>query len=219
MKRRRFVKALVAAPAIPVVMAQQPAANSNTPAPNSPAPPPLDATTPPAPMNRTPTAAAAPTKLATAVADEVADMQPKFFTAAQFSALRRLSEILVPSINGAPSAIDAKAPEFLDFLLSESPQDRQLLYKNGLDQLNAQAKKRFSKNFSDVDATQAVTILAPLKEAWTFDPPADTLAAFLRAAKQDVRTATMNSREYASAASSGGSRRGAGLGLYWYPLD
>ena len=170
-------------------------------------------------MNRTPTAAAAPTKLATAVADEVAEMQPKFFNAAQLSALRRLSEILMPSINGAPSAIDAKAPEFLDFLLSESPQDRQLLYKNGLDQLNAQAKKRFSKTFSELDATQATAIMAPLKEAWTFDPPSDTLAAFLRAAKQDVRTATMNSREYASAASSGGSRRGAGLGLYWYPLD
>lgn len=218
MKRRRFVKALVAAPAVPAILAQQPATN-NAPRPNSPAPPPLDATTPPAPLNRTPTAAAAPTQLPTAVADEVADMRPKFFSPAQFSALRRLSEVLMPSINGSPSAIDAKAPEFLDFLLSESPQERQLLYRNGLDQLNAQAKKRFNKAFADLDTTQATAIMAPLKEAWTFDPSADTLAAFLRAAKQDVRTATINSREYASAAASGGSRRGAGLGLYWYPLD
>jgi hypothetical protein len=170
-------------------------------------------------MNRTPTAAAAPTKLQTAVADEVADMQPKFFNAAQFSALRRISEILMPSINGAPSAIDAKAPEFLDFLLSESPAERQQLYRNGLDQLNAQAKKRFNKTFAETDATQAVTIMAPLKQPWTFDPPTDPLAAFLRAAKQDVRTATLNSREFASAAAASGSRRGAGQGLYWYPLD
>ena len=219
MKRRRFVKALVAAPAIPAALAQQPAANSNAPAPNSPAPPPLDATTPPAPLNRTPTAAAAPAKLPTAVADEVADMKPKFFNAAQSGALRRLSEILMPAINGAPSAIDAKAPEFLDFLLSESPQDRQQLYKNGLDQLNAQAKKLYNKPFAETDQTQAAALMAPLKQPWTYDPPTDSLAAFLRAAKQDVRTATLNSREYASAAGNSGSRRGAGLGLYWYPLD
>jgi hypothetical protein len=146
-------------------------------------------------------------------------MQPKFFNAAQMSTLRRLSEVLMPSIKGAPSAIDAKAPEFLDFLLSESPQDRQLLYRTGLDRINAEAKKRFNKSFAETDNAQATIIMAPLKEPWTFDPPADSLAAFLRAAKQDVRTATLNSREFAAAAGNSGSRRGAGLGLYWYPLD
>jgi hypothetical protein len=222
MKRRRLLKALAAAPAIPIALAQQPATN-NTPAPNSPAPPPLDPTTPPAPLNRTPTAAAAPARLTTAVADDVADMQPRFFNSAQFAALRRLSEVLMPSINGAPSAIDAKAPEFLDFLLKESPAERQQLYRAGLDQLNVQAKKQFNKSFSETDATQAVALLAPLKQPWTFDAPADPLAAFLRAAKQDIRTATVNSREYVtSAANSPSGRRGGGgggMGLYWYPID
>jgi hypothetical protein len=57
-----------------------------------------------------------------------------------------------------------------------------------------------------------------LRQPWTYEPPADPLARFLREAKQDVRTATMNSREYASAGSSSG-RRGGGLGQYWYPID
>ena len=68
----------------------------------------------------------------------------------------------MPPINGAPGALDAGAPEFLDFLISESPQDRQQLYKVGLDQLNAQAKKRFNKTFAEMDATQTATLLAPL---------------------------------------------------------
>lgn len=209
----------MAAPAIPAALAQQPA-NNNSPRPTSPAPPPLDATTPPAPLNRTPTEATAPTSLPTSVADEVSDTNPKFFSAVQFAALRRISEIIMPSINGAPSALDAKAPEFLDFLLSRSPQDRQLLYKNGLDQLNAQAKKLYNKSFADTDVTQATAIMSPLKQAWTYDPPTDPFAAFLRAAKQDVRTATINSREYASAGGGGArGRRGGGSGLYWYPLD
>ena len=146
-------------------------------------------------------------------------MSPRYFTAAQFGALKKLSEIIMPPLNGAPGALDARAPEFLDFLISESPVERQQLYKTGLDLLNNQSKKQFNKGFADVDGTQAATLLAPLREAWTYDPPSDPLARFLRAAKQDIRTATMNSREYASAAAAGGSRRGGGIGLYWYPID
>jgi hypothetical protein len=219
MKRRRFFKAMAVAPAVPALVAQQPAAPGNTPAPTSPAPPPLDSANPPAPMNRTPTAGTPSPKIETAVADEVAEMSPKFFSTAQFAALRKLSETLMPAMNEAPGALEAGVPEFLDFLLSESPADRQQLYKTGLDLLNSQAKKKFSKAFGDADASQIATLLAPLREQWTFDPPSDPLARFLRAAKQDVRTATLNSREYASAAAGTGSRRGAGVGLYWYPLD
>ena len=146
-------------------------------------------------------------------------MTPKFFTATQFATLRKLGDVLMPRINDAPGAADARAAEFLDFLISESPQDRQQLYKTGLDLLNSQAKKRFNKPFTEVDAAQATTLLAPLREAWTYDPPTDPLARVLQDAKRDIRTATLNSREYAAAASSGGSRRGAGVGLYWYPLD
>jgi len=62
-------------------------------------------------------------------------------------------------------------------------------------------------------------LLAPLRAAWTYDPPADPFARFLREAKQDIRTATMNSREWVTAAASAGGRRGGGVGLYWYPLD
>lgn len=111
-------------------------------------------------------------------------------------------------------------PEFLDFLISESPAERKKIYQTGLDLLNAQAKKRFDKTFADVDATQAAAILAPLREPWTYDPPSDPLSSFLRTAKRDVRTATLNSREFANAASAaGGRRQQGGVGLYWYPLD
>jgi hypothetical protein len=197
MKRRGFVKALAAAPAVPAVLAQQTTPLSRT----------------------TPSAAAESPKLELGVADDVADMQPRFFTASQFSALRKLSEILMPRIGDAPGAIDAAAPEFLDFLISESPRDRQALYREGLDALNGEATKRFSKVFADLDAAQSAVLLEPLRRQWTYDLPSDVLARFLWAAKQDVRTATVNSREYTVAAASGGGRRGSGVGLYWYPLD
>jgi hypothetical protein len=157
-------------------------------------------------------------KLETTTADAAAEMTPRFFTAAQFAALRKLSEMLMPPLNNLPGALEAKAAEFLDFLLSKSPAERQRLYRVGLDTLNAQAQKQFGKPFADLNETQAAELLAPLRQAWTYVPPTEPFARFLREAKADVRTATLNSYEYNTASAASG-RRGGGTGQYWYPLD
>ena len=160
------------------------------------------------------------TKLEITAADVAADMAPHFFTADQFSALQKLSELLMPPLKGAPGALEAKAPEFLDFLIGESPADRQNVYRNGLDALNGQAEKQFNMTFAKLNEDQAVQLMEPLKQPWTYDLPTDPLSKFLRVAKQDVRTATMNSREYSAAnPGGGGGRRNSGTGLYWNSLD
>jgi hypothetical protein len=200
MKRRRFIQALAAAPAAPALIAQT-------------APAPSVAKGIPNASNDAPLLYAAP--------DTAAEPVLHFFTAPQLAALRRLSDLLMPAgsgPNGAPGALDAKAPEFLDFLLGQASPDRQQLYHLGLDALNALARRRFAKSFSGVDAAQADILLAPLREPWTYDAPADPVAAMLRAAKDDVRRATTNSREW-NVAAAAGRTRGGGAGLYWLPLD
>jgi hypothetical protein len=197
MKRRRFFQTLAAAPAATALLGQQPPAAPPAPRPS----------------------VSEDQKLETAAADQVADSLPHFFNARQFAALRTLSGLLMPPFNGTPGALEAKAPEFLDFLISESPADRQQVYKAGLDALNAQAARRYQKPFAELDAAQAGTLLVPLQQPWTYAPPADSLAHFLVVAKADVRTATVNSREYNIAGASGGGRRMGGTGLYWYPID
>jgi Gluconate 2-dehydrogenase subunit 3 len=193
MKRRRFFQTLIAAPAAPALLAQQVAA-------------------PPSPANRPPTE---DPKIETVATDQAAEPVLRFFTAPQFAALRRLSGILMPPLNGSPGALDAGAAEFLDFLLGESPSDRQQVYRAGLDALNAQARKQHGKLFTEVDAAQAEALLAALRQPWQYDPPADPLAHFLITARQDVRTATMNSREWNAAGAQSGGRRMGGTGLYW----
>ncbi len=159
-------------------------------------------------------------QLQTAAVDLAGDPIPQFFTAGQYSALRKLSDLLQPSLNGTPGALDAKVPEFLDFLISVSPADRQQLYRGGLDALNAAAMKRSSRPFSEAGDSDAATILAPLREPWTYEAPADPLAHFLREAKHDVYTATVNSREYNQAgAAAGGGRRFGARGFYWLPFE
>ena len=185
MKRRRFIQALAAAPAAPALLAQQVQSSAQTPAPAEPAP------------------------LAFAAPEEGADPILGFFSARQMATLRRLCDLLVPGAPGAPGALDAHVPEFMDFLIGDSPADRQQVWTRGLDALESQSQGLFRKPFADTDTTQADTLLAPLRQPWTFETPADPIARLLAVAKQEVQTATVNSYE----------RRRTGGGLYWLPVD
>jgi len=210
MRRRRFMQALVAAPAAPLI-AQQPAAPQTAPAP-------------PTPGGRGGRGGfglgSGPATLEVTPPDSVADPVARFFTPPQFAALRRLSGLIQPALKGNPGALDCGVPEFLDFLIGASPADRQQLYRGGLDALNAQAKKQFSKPFADLDDTQAHTILKPMLVAvpWPKDPPKDPLQQFMFAVREDIPMATRNSPEFAAANASSG-RRGGGGGLVWNPID
>ena len=194
MKRRRFLQTIAAAPSVPAVLAAQ------------------QTVPPPAP--------AAAKILATGRGDVVAEPVPRFFTHVQFETLRKLSDLLVPAGSGSAGALDAGVPEFIDFLIGQSPADRKQLYRSGLDLLNEHAAKQFNKPFGALDATQANTILRPLMVPvpWAYDPPKDLGSHFATTAHEDIRTATRNSREWAEASKTAG-RRIAGPQLYWNEID
>lgn len=128
----------------------------------------------------------------------------RFFSEQEFAVFRRLADTLMPAAEGEPGAIDAKAPEFLDFLLSESPAEIQTLYRSGVRELQRKGVNSQS--------------LAPLSEPWTYKGPADSFAQFLQASKMAFWQATVNSREWAEA-KSGGRRSAAGLNSYWLPAE
>jgi hypothetical protein len=157
-------------------------------------------------------------KLPANAADAIAEAVPRFFDPESFRAFRHLGEILVPPRQNLPGAGEAEAAEFLDFLIGQSPADRQTLYRDGVAQLNAQARSRYGKPFAEVPAADADSILAPLHDAWTYQGPADPFARFLCAAKDDFLKATANSRQWAAAA-AGRSRSASGLNTYWFPIE
>ena len=218
MKRRGFVKTLVALPAVPALADQQQApANPQTPV------------QPPAGgrggagggrfgQGNIP-------KFELTSTETLGEPVVRFFTAPQFAALRRLSDVLMPPMGGFPGALDCGAPEFLDFLIGSSPADRQSIYRNGLDTLNVRAKKQFSKSFAELDNTQADTVIRPLLAPlpWAYDLPKDPAMRFLAEAHRDIRTATQNSREWAAAGAASGRRGGAfgggGGGSYINSID
>ncbi len=138
-------------------------------------------------------------------ADAVAEGWAKFLTPAEMKTFRQLGEALVPAYDGRPGALEAQAPEFLDFLLSRSGVEAQSLYRQGLARYAAKAD------------------LTPLNKPWTLgNAPGgaahpellqDPYERFLRAAKQAFYQATVNSRQWAEASRGRGSSN-----LYWLPI-
>jgi len=194
MKRRHVLQTLAALPAAPLLKAQPPVV-------------------PPKPS---PAAVEEIPVIESTIPDMAGTTVPSFFSQAQLTTLRRLSELIAPAISGAPGAVEARAPEFLDFLIGESPAERQELYRRGLDELNSRAGSGFHLSFAEVSEEQAAKLLAPLCAQWTAKP--DQFTAFLRTAKQDILQATQNSYEWIHVMSKR-IRSAGGLGMYWFPIE
>jgi hypothetical protein len=217
MKRRNFVRSLMMTPVAPAVLAGEQAAQNTTPTPQ----PPPQPNTPARQISRQPSQV--PQLEVTAI-DLTGQPAVHYFSDTQFATLRKLGEILMPPLKNNPGAIEAQAPEFLDFLISASPDDRQKLYLAGLDSLEATSQDKFQKSFGDLDGQQADAILRPLLvvRPWPMDFPTDPVQNFIAQVHDDLRTATMNSREWAAAAEKSGHRftRGSRTsGYYWAPID
>ncbi len=190
MKRRRLLQSLVALPAVQAI--------------------PVSAQTPAASL------AADSFKVAVTGPDAVAQSTSHYFNGEQKSALENLGDLFMPKMGERPGAKEAETAGFLEFLISQSPADRQELYRNGLDRLNSEAKHLYGKPFGAITGEQAAPILNPVATPWTYNGPQDPFARFLIAAKEDFLRATGNSRSYAR---SGTTRGSGGSNYYWLPIE
>src|SRR5437588_2280370 len=60
--------------------------------------------------------------------------KPQFFTAAEYSLVERLADLIIPS-DSTPGAKEAGVAEFIDFMVANNP-DVQYSFRMGLDWLN-----------------------------------------------------------------------------------
>ena len=80
---------------------------------------------------------------------------PKFFTAKEWRIVRILADYVIPADDKSGSATDAKAPEYMDFVLhdEETPDANRIAMRGGLAWLDHECLQRFTKHF--VEATDA----------------------------------------------------------------
>jgi hypothetical protein len=205
MRRRDFVRAVLAVGAAPKLLRGQQAVN---PAPPPPAPVPwLLGLTPKTPMPRV------------EPAEQVAAAELRFFSPQQMTTLTRLSEVVMPPLGDKPGAVQAQTPMFLDFLIGSSPEERRRVYSEGLDWLDAESKEKFNAEFAQLTDQQAGVLLKPWLRTWLNDhPPAEEHAAFVNIAHDDIRTATVNSKAWSLAPQKGTEPR-TEEELYWSPIQ
>ncbi len=153
------------------------------------------------------------------VADEIGLTELRFFSTTQMATLRNLAAVLLPPLGGKPGALQAAAPEFIDFLIDASSTTRKQVYQGGLDWLESQAQARFHHPFAALDETQAASLLQPWLRTWMTDhPPTEPHADFINIAHADIRTATINSRLWNDAPTRDAQEKTPSE-LFWQPIE
>src|SRR5438094_79340 len=70
-----------------------------------------------------------------------APYKPKRFTASEYKTLQRLTDLIIPADDRSPGALTAGAPEFIDFLASQSKELADI-YTGGIAWLDHEMKRR-----------------------------------------------------------------------------
>jgi len=87
---------------------------------------------------------------------------PKFFNDHEWQTVRTLVDLILPADERSGSATDAGVPEFMDFIMSDSP-DRQTAMRGGLAWIDTECRERFGHSFlesAEVERAQLLDAIA-----------------------------------------------------------
>lgn len=92
---------------------------------------------------------------------EAAAYAPKFFNAHEWRTVRVLADMIIPRDERSGSATDARAPEFIDFMLmdKETSESSRVSMRGGLAWLDNEMQHRFGKDFLGASDAQRRAVL------------------------------------------------------------
>lgn len=94
-----------------------------------------------------------------AVAARTAGAPLKFFTPAQHHTVDVLTELIIPADDRSPGAKAAKVADYIDFALSESPDEAKKAWTDGIAALDAASTAQFGKPFAQSTPEQQTALL------------------------------------------------------------
>ena len=113
-------------------------------------------------LNWSPEAVSRAKAVAARARQSPADFELKFFTPQEFETVKVLADLIIPKDERSGSATEAAAPEFLDYILSEYP-DNQVAVRGGLAWLDNEMRERTGgKAFIAATAAQQTALLDDL---------------------------------------------------------
>jgi len=84
--------------------------------------------------------------------------KPKYFTAHEYRTLARLAGLIIPGDKHSAGAVEAGAPEFIDFLASNNSQ-LGAIFTGGLAWLDREMKRRYAAPFADAKPEDQAAML------------------------------------------------------------
>lgn len=88
---------------------------------------------------------------------KIAD-EPNFFSAEELSTIAILCDIILPPVGDSGGAVDAKVPDFIEFIVKDLPM-HQLPIQGGLMWLNGESHRRFENTFSTLEKGKQIAII------------------------------------------------------------
>ena len=120
---------------------------------------------------------------------------PKFFTAREWRTVRLLADYVIPRDEQSGSATEAKAPEFVDFMLMDetTSDSTRLAMRGGLAWLDTECRHRFGTSFVGSTDAQRRQVLDDI--AWPKKAPAamSTGVAFFTRFRDSIASAFYSS--------------------------
>jgi hypothetical protein len=90
--------------------------------------------------------------------------RPRFFTAAENRAVIELSERIIPADESSPGAKAARVNEFIDLMVSESPDETRKQWREGLAAIDKMSREKFGLPLADASADQQVELLKEISK-------------------------------------------------------
>ena len=88
----------------------------------------------------------------------------RFFNAREMATIATISELIIPADEQSPGAQAAGVPAFIDLMVSESPNETRLLWRDGLAAIEKRSQKRFSTAFNDATPEQQTSLLKAISK-------------------------------------------------------
>ena len=105
--------------------------------------------------------------------------KPKYLTDHEYKTLRVLADLIVPTDEHSKGALDAGAPEFIDFLCSRSAELAEI-YSGGLAWIDAEMKRRAGASFVDAKSEPRTALLDVIAYSKNDSPQVATGIRFFR---------------------------------------
>ena len=100
-----------------------------------------------------------------ALAQSTQDKAPLFFSKQEFALVDELSEIIIPADDHSPGARAAQVAGYIDFRLSESPEERpKTLWRDGLKLVEQLSQEMNGKSFLEASQEQRIALLTRIAQ-------------------------------------------------------